>query len=88
MSHEGLGYNFRLAKLLEKVLCGGWEHLIVLSDPTATSWHYMNTCLWSELEHNQWPGNRCSENINAKFFAYERFCFGKEGWYILCGTVS
>ena len=31
----------------------------------------VNTFLWSELEHKQWPGKDCSKNIKAKFFACE-----------------
>ena len=31
----------------------------------------VNTCLWSELEHKQWPGKVAAKHINAKFFACE-----------------
>ena len=31
----------------------------------------VNTCLWAELEHKQWSGKGCSQNINANSFACE-----------------
>ena len=31
----------------------------------------VKTCLWSELEDNQRPGQVCNKNIQAKFIACE-----------------
>ena len=31
----------------------------------------VNSCLWSELKHKQWPGKVAVKNMNANIFAYE-----------------
>ena len=31
----------------------------------------VNTCVWPELEHKQWPGKGCIKNINAKLCSCE-----------------